>query len=37
MRESEGQGSQSFSNSVVEILRGVESVGVDLFRFAFSP
>ena len=37
MRESEGQGSQAFSSSVVEILRGIEGVGVDLFRFAFSP
>ena len=37
MRKSEGQGPQSFSNSAVKILRGIEGVGVDLFRFAFYP
>ena len=37
MRKSEDQGPQSFSNSAVKILRGIEGVGVDLFRFAFSP
>lgn len=37
MRKSKNQGSQSFSSSALEILRGIEGVGVDLFRFAFYP
>ena len=37
LRKYEGQGPQSFSNSAVKILRGIEGVGVDLFRFAFYP
>ena len=37
MRKSESQGPQSFPNSAVKILRSIEGVGVDLFRFAFYP
>lgn len=36
MRKSEGQGPQSFSNSAVKILRGIEGVGVELFRLTNS-
>ena len=37
MSKSESLGPQSFSRSAVEILSGIEGVGVDLFRFAFYP
>ena len=37
MRKSEGQGPQSFSNSAVKILRGIDGEGVDLFRFTVYP